>query len=455
MRAKDFYQTLNQHAIPLHFLPATLCKDGLKQIKDQARQILLGQQFDGGLGKLCFIADEAGKTSRIYIGSGDNDEKVDAMALAVKLLPEGVYVFDEDLKTKEKVAWSLAQYQFDRYKEVKLKPRVLVLSKADEIDVLPEADAIFMVRDLINTPTNDMGPDVLANVVEKLAKTHDALFEQWVGDELLHQNYPAIHAVGRAAHIAPRLLSLTWGKKSDPSVVLVGKGVCFDSGGLDIKPASGMRLMKKDMGGAAHVIGLAALIMTHRLPIHLKVLIPAVENAIDGLSYRPGDVLTMRNGLTVEVQNTDAEGRLVLADALVRASEEKPELIIDFATLTGAARVALGPDVPVFFSNDNKLSEEFLTAGFEVDEPVWRLPLHKPYEAFFKSVVADFANGSELPYGGAIVAALFLNHFVGYDIPWIHLDIMAWNIASKPAQPEGGEAMGLRAVARYLFNKYT
>lgn len=456
MRAKNFYQTMNQHAIPLHFLPTALCKEGLKKINEQERQILFSQHFDGGLGKLCFIADEAGKTSRIYIGSGgDNDEKVDALALAVKMLPEGVYVFDEHLQAKEKVAWSLAQYQFDRYKEVTLKPRVLVLSKADEIDVLPEAEAIFMVRDLINTPTNDMGPDVLSDVLETLAKTHGALFEQWVGDELLHHNFPAIHAVGRGAHVAPRLLSLTWGKKSDPMVVLVGKGVCFDSGGLDIKPASGMRFMKKDMGGAAHVIGLAALIMTHRLPIHLKVLIPAVENAIDGLSYRPGDVLTMRNGLTVEVQNTDAEGRLVLADALVKASEENPELIIDFATLTGAARVALGPDVPVFFSNDDTLSEALLAAGFEVDEPVWRLPLHKPYEAFFKSVVADFANGSELPYGGAIVAALFLNHFVKCDIPWIHLDIMAWNIASKPTQPEGGEAMGLRAVARYLFNKYS
>ena len=279
------------------------------------------------------IRDGEGNTSKIYIGAGSN-EHPDALAIAsvANRIPSGRYAASEPLSLAAQVAWSLAQYQFDKYKACDIPPRTLQVTKQDLPVILADADAIYLVRDLINTPANDMGPNELADVVSNLAKLHGAEFKQWVGQELLDDNFPAIHAVGRAAAAPPRLLSLAWGQAHHPRVALVGKGVCFDSGGLDIKPSSGMRYMKKDMGGAAHVIGLAQWIMTHRLPIRLHVLIPAVENAVDAQAYRPGDVLTMRNGLTVEIHNTDAEGRLVLADALVKACEESPELIIDFAT---------------------------------------------------------------------------------------------------------------------------
>ena len=275
-----------------------------------------------------------------------------------------------------------------------------------------------------------------------------------MGDDLLKANFPAIHMVGRAAENSPRLLSLSWGDANHPRVTLIGKGVCFDSGGLDIKPSAGMRLMKKDMGGAAHVLGLAMWIMANQLPIRLEVLIPAVENSIGPNAFKPGDILTMRNGLTVEIDNTDAEGRLILADVLVKAEEARPELIIDFATLTGAARVAVGTEMAAMFTNDEGLALSLTEASREVADPLWRLPLFAPYETMLDSNVADLANASASSYAGAITAALFLQRFISPATSWVHFDIMAWNVSSKPGKPEGGEAMGIRAIAHYLQKKY-
>ncbi|MCX7116995.1 MAG: leucyl aminopeptidase family protein [Legionellales bacterium] len=453
MRALNCYQTCDEGTTPLVFLSEAECLSGLPALTTFERNALLTQSFKGRIGDIGLILNQEGGMCRGYVGFGDHRSDALAISAVSNRLPEGCYRSEELLSQSAMVAWSLAQYQFDRYKSKDLLPRVLSVCAKVLPEILAEADAIFLVRDLINTPTNDLGPAELADVLEKMATEHGAEFEQWEGEDLRVQ-FPAIHAVGRAAAAAPRLLSLLWGEAHHPKVTLVGKGVCFDSGGLDIKPCSGMRFMKKDMAGAAHVMGLAQWMMTQHLPIRLQVLIPAVENAIDAEAYRPGDVLTMRNGLTVEVHNTDAEGRLVLADALVKACEDKPEVIIDFATLTGAARVAVGTEISAVFSNNDKLVQALEKSALMVDDPIWRLPLFAGYEELFASSIADVSNASEAPYGGAITAALFLQRFITKDVPWAHFDIMAWNVGSKPGRPEGGEAMGLRAVGYYLCSRY-
>jgi len=310
------------------------------------------------------------------------------------------------------------------------------------------------VRDLVNTPTEDMGPKQLADAVKQLGKTHKAKVREWVGDELLKANFPTIHAVGRASHRAPRLIELRWGKSSHPKLVVVGKGVCFDTGGLDLKSGDGMRWMKKDMGGAAHVIALASLIMQAKLPVHLTLLIPAVENSVAGNAMRPGEVITTRAGHTVEIDNTDAEGRLVLCDALAYGAEQHPELIVDFATLTGAARVALGPDLPALFANDQALATDLLVTSHTVNDPLWQLPLWRPYRRMLDSYLADFANAGPSRHAGAITAALYLERFVPASIPWLHLDTYAWNDSDRPGRPRGGEAMGLRALFAFLQQRY-
>ncbi|BAE52911.1 leucyl aminopeptidase family protein [Paramagnetospirillum magneticum] len=348
------------------------------------------------------------------------------------------------------LAWALAAYGFDRYKARKGKdlPRLAWPETADRARVEREVEAISLVRDLINTPAADMGPAELSAAADALAARFGAKCRVIVGDGLLAENYPAIHAVGRAAAQSrrPRLIDLRWGDEAAPKVTLVGKGVCFDTGGLDLKPSSNMKLMKKDMGGAAHVLGLASMIMAAGLKLRLRVLIPAVENSVSGESMRPLDVLATRKGLTVEVGNTDAEGRLILCDALAEASAEKPALLIDVATLTGAARSALGTDLPALFSNDDRLAADILEAGEAAGEPLWRLPLHKPYRRMIDSKVADLTNASDSPHAGAITAALFLQEFIEPGTPWAHLDIMAWNGAGRPGRPEGGEALALRAL---------
>jgi leucyl aminopeptidase len=317
------------------------------------------------------------------------------------------------------------------------------------------AQAVALVRDLVNTPAADMGPPDLEAAVEKVGAAFGASVTAIRGDAL-EQGFPMIHAVGKAADksFAPRLIELQWGDAAHPRIAIIGKGICFDSGGLDIKPSSGMRIMKKDMGGAAHALALAKLIMGARLPVRLHLLIPAAENAIAGNAFRPGDILRTRKGLSVEIGNTDAEGRLVLGDALTRAGEDKPELMIDFATLTGAARVAVGPDLPALFANDDALAADIAAAGAQVDDPTWRLPLWDGYADMLKSDVADINNAGEGGFAGAITAALFLKRFVPEDTPWLHLDTFAWRPASKPGRPKGGEALGLRAVFRLLQQRY-
>jgi leucyl aminopeptidase len=343
------------------------------------------------------------------------------------------------------LGWALGSYAFGRYRKARGFASLAWPKGADRGAVARTAQATRLVRDLINTPAGDMGPAELAAAARKLAKAHGARLSVIVGDALLKHNYPAVHAVGRASDKAPRLIDLRWGKKG-PKVTLVGKGVCFDSGGLDLKSAAGMKLMKKDMGGAAHVLGLASMVMSAGLPLRLRVLVPAVENSVAGNAFRPLDVLKTRKGLTVEVGNTDAEGRLILCDALAEASRDKPDLLIDFATLTGAARVALGAGLPALFCNDEALAQTLLDEGLAHHDEIWRLPLHQPYRKGLDSQVADLNNISNAPYGGAITAALFLEAFVAPGTPWAHLDVMAWNPSASPGRPQGGEATGLRAV---------
>ncbi|OBS10765.1 leucyl aminopeptidase family protein [Acidihalobacter prosperus] len=373
-------------------------------------------------------------------------------------LPEGDYRLEGvagDTLMRLATGWGLGAYRFQRYKSAQRAPaRLCVEDTSIFARVMRTVAACTLVRDLVNTPAENMGPAQLAATARALAEAHAAECRVVVGDTLLSQGYPAIHAVGRASVHPPRLIDLRWGETGNPEIVLVGKGVCFDTGGLDLKNASGMRQMKKDMGGAAHVLGLARMIMEEGLPVRLRVLIPAVENAVSGDAFRPGDVLRTRKGLSVEVDNTDAEGRLVLCDALADASEGTPALIVDFATLTGAARVALGTELPAFFTHHDALASALADAGKRVQDPLWRLPLFEDYRAQLDSGIADLLNCSTSPFGGAITAALFLDAFVPRTIDWVHIDLMAWNQRARPGRPRGGEAMGLRAVFAYLKSRY-
>lgn len=375
------------------------------------------------------------------------------------VLPEGNYFLEADWDTSHleqaSIGWALGAYEFTRYKSSDRTPPMLAIHQTcDPQCIRDQVQAIYLVRDLINTPAEDMMPEQLADAVILLRQEFDAQVNQVVGDELLEQQFPAIHAVGRASSHLPRLIELRWGDVRNPKLTLIGKGVCFDSGGLDLKGATGMRLMKKDMGGAAHAIGLARMIMSADLPVRLRLLVPAVENAVSGNALRPGDVISSRNGLTIEIDNTDAEGRLILCDALAESVAEKPDLMLDFATLTGAARIALGTDLPALFSNSEEVATGLLSAAERVGDPVWRLPLYKPYRNLIESKFADIANSSSSPYAGAVTAALFLQEFVPDEVPWAHFDLMAWNLRNRPGRPEGGEAMGLRAVFNYLVERW-
>lgn len=410
--------------------------------------------FRAEAGTTCLIADETGALERVLVGV-DASESLWSYAALPASLPAGegaqsIYALEGNPERldadRAALGWALGAYAFTAYREPKRPMADLVWPKfADQSAVTRAAEATTLVRDLINTPAEDMGPEHLAGAARDLAKAHKARCTVTVGETLLKKNYPAIHAVGRASARPPRLIDLRWGH-AGPRVTLIGKGVCFDTGGLDLKPSSGMRLMKKDMGGAAHVLGLASMIMAADLPLRLRVLIPAVENAVSGNALRPNDVIRTRKGTTVEIGNTDAEGRLVLADALVEADRENPDLIVDFATLTGAARVALGPSLPALFCNHDGVADALLAHGLDQADPVWRLPIHRPYRKRLDSKVADINNIANDSFAGAIVAALFLAEFVRESTPWVHYDIMAWNPRSEPGRPEGGEAMGLRAT---------
>lgn len=375
-------------------------------------------------------------------------------------LPPGIYQFllepSDDYWQQAVLAWGLGAYQFTKYKKSQRQPAQLLLPEnAQSQQVLEIIRSTYWVRDLINLSAADLNPETLHEATRQLAQEFDANFTAIVGDDLLKQNYPMIHAVGRASAYPPRLLDFQWGNPQHPKLTLVGKGVCFDTGGLDLKNDKGMLLMKKDMGGAAHVLGLARLIMAHNLPVRLRVLIAAVENSVAGNAYRPGDVITTRKGLTVEIGNTDAEGRLVLADALCEAAHEKPELLLDFATLTGAARVAVGTEIAGLFTADDQLAQALSEHASKQHDPVWRLPLYTPYRKLLNSYCADINNVGHSSYAGATIAALFLKEFVPAEISWAHFDMMAWNVSSLPGRPEGGEAMGMRAVFSYLQQRYT
>jgi leucyl aminopeptidase len=373
-------------------------------------------------------------------------------------LPSGSYRLASGEPGAGALGWLLGQYRFDRYREAaEAGARVLLTPDAAGIDeTVRLAEATALVRDLVNTPASDLGPAELEAAAEALGKRHGATVTVTRGDSLV-QGYPMIHTVGHAATKVrhPRLIELEWGDPAHPRIALVGKGVCFDTGGLDIKPSAGMRLMKKDMGGAAHVLALADLVMAARLPVRLHMLIPAVENSVGSAAFRPGDVLRTRAGLTVENTNTDAEGRLILGDALTKAVEAKPELILDYATLTGAARVALGPDLPPLFSNDDTLADALLAAGTDVADPLWRMPLWDGYDEMLKSDIADLQNAPEGGMAGAVTAALFLRRFVPKEIAWAHLDVFAWRPAAKAGRPKGGDAYGLRAAWSVLKARYS
>lgn len=408
-------------------------------------------QFKADPGTFCVIPNAEGGVKQVLAGRGDTLDTWTLGNLAASL-PAGDYHLADDLSAEEAtklcLGWQLGQYQFLKYKENGSKPAAMLAfpASADRDYIEAATAATYLVRDLINTPANDMGPEQLAAAASAIALEHNAEFHVITGEDLLSQNYPMIYAVGKANAQPPRLIDIRWGDTNAPKITLVGKGVCFDTGGLDIKPAAGMKLMKKDMGGAAQVLGLAKLIMQMKLPVRLRVLVPAVENSIAENAMRPSDVLQTRKGITVEVGNTDAEGRLVLADALWEASRETPQLLVDCATLTGAARVALGTELPAFFCNDATLADQFEQAGLQVDDPLWHMPLHEPYREMLVSKIADINNIANASYGGAITAALFLREFVQASTNWIHVDFMAWNLRSLPGRPEGGEAMGMRAL---------
>jgi len=429
-----------------------------RRLSAAQRRWLDGNDFKAAPGSVVLLSDPSGKLVRVLAGV-DANEPLTAIAALPSSLPEGRYHLAEEGvfadPSMAALGWAFGAYQFDRYCKPKREPAQLVVDTEQMHQLTPLVDATVKVRDLVNTPAEDMGPEQLADVVKKLGQQYKAKLREWVGDELLKANFPTIHAVGRASHRAPRLIELRWGKAADPKLVVVGKGVCFDTGGLNLKGGDGMRNMKKDMGGAAHAIALAYLIMQAKLPVQLTLLIPTVENSVSGNSLRPGDIVTTRAGLSVEIDNTDAEGRLILCDALAYAAEQQPELIVDFATLTGAARVALGPDLPALFANDQAIAGKVLAAGQAVSDPLWPLPLWRPYRRMLESSVADFANGSSSRHAGAITAALYLERFIPEQQPWLHLDTYAWNDSDRPGRPRGGEAMGLRALFAFLHGRFT
>ncbi|MEE4204781.1 MAG: leucyl aminopeptidase family protein [Erythrobacter sp.] len=451
-----------QDAVAIHLVNSEGFEAFAKTLSAGQRAALAAQKFIGGGYQVGIVPDGDGFFA---VGGVANPKSLSSWCLAklAEELPEGTYrLAGEAAETGAGPAmfgWLTAQYRFTRYRaeENPVGPRILLTGQVGRIEAaMAEARAETTVRDLVNTPAEDMGPAALEAEIEALAKAHGATLRVTRGDAL-EQEYPMVHAVGRAAdrRHAPRIMHLEWGDKDAPVLAIVGKGVCFDSGGLDVKPSSGMRLMKKDMGGAAHAIALAGLILGARLKVRLHLLVPAVENAIAGHSFRPGDVLSSRKGLTVEIHNTDAEGRLILGDALTRASEEAPDLIIDFATLTGAARVALGPDYAAMMARRDATAQALIEAGRANDDEPWRLPLPDAYREYLASDIADMANAHANPYAGASVAGLFLDRFVGEGIDWVHFDTFAWRPFAKPGRAKGGGAIGLRAAWHMLRQRYS
>jgi leucyl aminopeptidase len=446
-----------QFARALHVVKPADWPDWLSRQTPRVRTVLDAQMLAGKAGDAAILPGEMAEDWSALLVCDEPVSSPWRIASCGSALPPGTYRLTDGDPGPAALGWLLAQHRFDRYRKPKdTGARVLLTSDVATIEATVRlADATARVRDLVDTPAADLGPAELEAEAEALAREFGAALTVTRGDALA-QGYPMIHTVGQAAtrERAPRLIELEWGDTAHPRIAIVGKGVCFDTGGLDIKPSAGMRLMKKDMGGAAHALSLARLVMAAGLPVRLHLLIPAVENSVSASSFRPGDVLHTRLGVTVENTNTDAEGRLILGDALAKAAEGSPELILDFATLTGAARVALGPDLPATFANDEKLAAALLAAGEEVRDPLWRLPLWDGYDELLKSDVADMQNAPEGGMAGAITAALFLRRFVPAGTPWAHLDTFAWRATAKPGRPKGGEALGLRAAWAMLKKRY-
>ncbi|MEO8548147.1 MAG: leucyl aminopeptidase family protein [Sphingomicrobium sp.] len=453
-----------QKARPIHLVDKTSFADWVKSRSAEDRALLEAHRFDGKTGYTHVILPRGGDLEVVSAVADASALSPWCLARLAETLPEGAYKLAQGEPGKAALGWMLAQHRFNAYrskKDAERGPRVLVTGEAVRIDeTVRLAEATALVRDLVDTPAGDLGPAELEQAVREQAARFGAEVRVTSGAEL-DKGYPLIAAVGAAASRdrAPRLVEAEWGNPTHPRVAIVGKGVCFDSGGLDLKNAGGMRLMKKDMGGAAHALALFGLIAAARLPVRLHLLIPAVENAVSGSAYRPGDIVKSRRGLTVEIDNTDAEGRLVLADALTRAAEgdgdkNRPELILDFATLTGAARIALGPDLPALFANRDDLLERLEAAAKAVEDPLWRMPLWDGYDDMLKSDIADLANATSSTMAGCITAALFLRRFVPGEIAWAHLDTFAWCPKGKPGRSKGGDALGLRAAFAMLVERY-
>ncbi|MCA3561955.1 MAG: leucyl aminopeptidase family protein [Aestuariivirga sp.] len=440
--------------IPVDVIAAVDWATKRRDLRAEFRDWADANDFKAQAGRFLVMPGPKGQVKQVLVGADASDAF--ALGKLCRGLPPGAYAIRGAVTNLELMAlgWCLESYGFGRYGKTFPPVAQLVCPKGvDREAVLRAARASFMVRDLVNTPASDMGPDELELAARGVARVHRAKLTVTAG-KTLERNFPMIHAVGKASPRAPRLIDFAWGPARAPKVTLVGKGVCFDTGGLDIKPASGMALMKKDMGGAANVLGLAQMIMAAKLNVRLRVLIPAVENAIAGNAFRPGDVLKSRRGITVEIGNTDAEGRMVLGDALALADEEKPDLLIDMATLTGAARVALGPDLPPFYTDDDVLAAAIARAGQEVNDPVWRLPYWQPYTRLFESSVADMSNSGDSGFAGSITAALFLKRFVEKAKAYVHFDIFAWTPAPRPGRPKGGEAQAMRALFEVIRQRY-
>lgn len=451
-----FGKTSTKNAIPIKLILQKDFNNWIKQETPHIKNWLSAMAFKGKGGDFCIVPHANFSIGHVILVLTSSDHFWEVGSLPY-LLPEGNYFFEGENIHYAHFActWGLGAYYFSKYKALNRRPAKLVLPKACNPASLNNiVEAIYLVRDLINIPTEDLGPSEFAAAVKHFCKENNATFKEIVGEHLLTQGFPLIHTVGRASDDPPRFLEIEWGNKKNPNITLVGKGVCFDSGGLDIKLASAMLLMKKDMGGAANVLGLAQMIIRAKLPIFLKVLIPVVENVISGNAYRPGDIIKSRKGLTVEIGNTDAEGRVILADALTYACESKPDLLIDLSTLTGAARVALGTDLPAVFSPQDQLVDAVINASARVSDPIWRLPLFAAYREALNTPFADINNAGGDGYAGAITAALFLKEFVSDTIPWLHYDMMAWNLKSKPGRPQGGEAMAIRGLFHYLSQTY-
>ncbi len=428
------------------------------KLPEPTRNWLAANGFVGAPDSHALVPDAEGRLGRVFAGVAHARHPF-GLASLPQALPEGNYTLSDDgisLDAEQAaLSWELGAYQFDLYKKRRRAPAILILPPGPLAQRgLALATAITATRDLVNTPAEHMGPEELAMAARMVAEQHGAKFSQVVGAALLKKGFPAIHAVGRASSREPRLIELNWGNPKAPRISIVGKGVCFDTGGLDIKGADGMRQMKKDMGGAANALGLAALVMAFKLPVCLQVLIPAVENSISGNAYRPGDVIKTRKGLQIEIGNTDAEGRVVLSDALAYASESKPELIIDLATLTGAARVALGAHLPALFSKHFDTARDLVDLGMKLDDPLWHMPLWEPYKVNIDSSVGDIVNTGRTALGGAITAALFLEYFVAANQDWLHIDLFAWNDAARPGRPIGGEAQTIRTLLAYLEQRF-